>query len=38
MPSVAAFKAAIPVKSMYDKIAIENQKTRENLEIKEIFK
>jgi len=31
------FAAAIWVKSMYDKLVIEEQKKRENMEIKEIF-
>ena len=40
MLSLAMFKAAILVKSTYrpmKKIMIENQKKRENMEIKEIF-
>ena len=33
----AVFEAAIRVKSTYDKIMFQNQKKRENVEIKEIF-
>ena len=33
--SVAVFEAATWVKSLYDKIMIENQEKRENMEIKE---